>query len=701
MIEQVRVKNFRRYRDASVKLGGGVNFVDGENNVGKTSLFYAIEYGLFGKVEGFKSQVGLMRPGARAMGVEIVFVGRDGQRYLLQRVHAYPPRAKKNLEGHFTLKRISEDGQHTYLLASDFQDREEHLTLKLQELTGLTRRLFGVAVNMRQGEIARILEGAAQLDIVLGVTAAVVAEEELRAVALELEKEAATLPVLQESVRRLDEERQGLMGRIGSLEAEEATASQQVTALNQERAAVSARRALLEPLVRALSSLDSSLSAQQQQQGRLVAEQERLVELEQQTGGSAAVQAQLSTLEAGIAARAVHIKAENTTLAAKEAERRQQDTTRGDLSGRIRRRKALPTGGDATCEACGAPIDAAHNAREVARWEEELATIEAATRGIEAEITTIRQQISALQQQDREDGLYVSRLKGQADQLQSQQASVEKRAAQLVEAEAATRTAAERCRGAVESVLPSFPEAPLQTLPDAPDALRSAVAGAIDRLRQDLVAADARLEAEVRAASARLSRAEQELRQLRARQADVERELASIQAKIRELEVKKARAERLRRLSAGFKGLQVQIREQASAALAQDTHLLHQKLSGQEDEFTALSIDPVRYSVQVVPRDVGEEVPAALYEGGGHRLLLGLAFRLAVVRLVGHCPFVLLDEPTYGLDRHRLTALLERITGLGVVGQMLLITHQPMGDAVGRRIRVRREGKESVIEEVA
>ena len=36
------------------------------------------------------------------MGVELVFVGRQGGRYLLQRVHQMPPRSKKTLDGHFT-----------------------------------------------------------------------------------------------------------------------------------------------------------------------------------------------------------------------------------------------------------------------------------------------------------------------------------------------------------------------------------------------------------------------------------------------------------------------------------------------------------------------------------------------------------------------------------------------------------------------
>ena len=97
--------------------------------------------------------------------------------------------------------------EQRYLLASDFGDTEDKLALKLQELIGLTRRLFSVALHMRQGDIAAILDGARQLDIVLGVTAASMAEEELRQLALEFEKESAGLPVLLERLRSVGAER--------------------------------------------------------------------------------------------------------------------------------------------------------------------------------------------------------------------------------------------------------------------------------------------------------------------------------------------------------------------------------------------------------------------------------------------------------------------------------------------------------------
>ena len=144
MIERIRLRNFRRHRDATLRFQPGLNFIEGPNNVGKTSVFYAIEYAFFGRVDKFKTIRSLMQPGKRSIGVELAFVGKTGERFLLQGVHVMPPKSKKTLDGHFTLKAISDDGE-SYLLASDFGDTEDKLALMLHELTGLTRRLFSVA----------------------------------------------------------------------------------------------------------------------------------------------------------------------------------------------------------------------------------------------------------------------------------------------------------------------------------------------------------------------------------------------------------------------------------------------------------------------------------------------------------------------------------------------------------------------------
>ena len=74
-IQTIRLRNFRRYEDETVELRDGLNFLEGENNAGKTSVLYAIEYALFGRVGSLVAS-SLMRPKTRTVGVELCFVGR-------------------------------------------------------------------------------------------------------------------------------------------------------------------------------------------------------------------------------------------------------------------------------------------------------------------------------------------------------------------------------------------------------------------------------------------------------------------------------------------------------------------------------------------------------------------------------------------------------------------------------------------------
>ncbi len=150
MITKLRLKGFRQYRDQTVEFRSGLNLITGPNNAGKSTLFYALEYALFGNVGGYRSPAALMHPEERTLGAELVFQGRDQRTYRLQRIHEKPPRSRTKVVGHFTLKvRDNEDDADAelYVLSSDFRDHEEALALKLFELLGVTKRVFETAVH--------------------------------------------------------------------------------------------------------------------------------------------------------------------------------------------------------------------------------------------------------------------------------------------------------------------------------------------------------------------------------------------------------------------------------------------------------------------------------------------------------------------------------------------------------------------------
>jgi len=697
MIRTLRLKGFRRYADETVSFGPGPNFVEGENNAGKTSILYAIEYALFGRVDGFKTMLSLVSPGARGLGVEMVFDARDGKTYRLQRAHLLPPRSRTKVVGHFTLKEVAEPER--YVLSSDFQDHEEDLAQKLQELLGITRRLFQVAIHMRQGDVPRVLEGAPELDIVLGVTAAVVASEELRAQALEIEKEVAALPVLEESIRRLDEERTKVAERLASVEDDVARAQERAKELGRAVDGFAKADAARAPVVALQRTYVSAEDA--------VREASRAHRDQLERVGAAAGEGGRARCEAEVAAsaertRMLHekrreLEARSTAL---EKERSELDLARGDLTGRIHRREPLHEGAQCEsprCEVCGAAIDRDRSARELDAWKQKLSEVDSRSKTALDALDALSQELRALASEERETAVEEAHRRARLSEIDASEEEAGRRKTTL---ERATDVRDANARDLRAALLELAKVTPIEF--DTGD-LGASLGQSLADLAATMAERRGRAEAERDGAAALAGRAESERASLGGRVAEIDRELAGLRAKTAALSDKAQKAERLRRLSEGFKELQTELRQRASVTLAADTFALHAKLSVGDDrphEFARVIVDPAKYSVDVVPKHLEAEVPAALYEGGGHRLLLGLAFKLAIARIVGRVPFVLLDEPTYGLDtRHRAT-LLDRIADIGVADQILVITHETMGHVSGRRVRVSRDGSVSRVTEV-
>ncbi len=176
MLITLKLTNFRRHASLELEFEPKFNLVSGRNNAGKTTIFYAIEYVQFGTVPGFKKLASLVSFGKKNMAVELVFQGRDEQVYKLVRSHSFTAKAAK---GTFELCKSSEkipkhleEAKWELVISSQNKDKETDLSLKLNELLGISRRFFETAVHFYQGRIPDILGGSPKLDIVFGITAA-------------------------------------------------------------------------------------------------------------------------------------------------------------------------------------------------------------------------------------------------------------------------------------------------------------------------------------------------------------------------------------------------------------------------------------------------------------------------------------------------------------------------------------------------
>lgn len=613
MITSLRLKGFRRYVDERLSFEGGITFIDGENNAGKTTVFLAIEYALFGTAGGIRSPIALLQPGQSGLGVEMEFTGKDGKRYRLQRVHSKPPKARTKLVGHFTLKALDADGANgaeRYLLSSDFQDHEDALALKLQEITGISRRVFELAVHVRQGEVASILDGDVKLDIALGITAASSANEEFRALALEDEQATASLPTLEASLAHVEKER-------ALLATDDAKAKTSIAALEAKVAAA-------EKILLSLPEVDED--------GEHDSDDDDEDEDDDEHDDDDAA--------AGLPARArARVKAsKDGGEDEEEAEELEIDPKlireHAELQGRVNRREKLLKSGvkSAVCEHCGQTIDTTKANSELAEWNKELSALE--------------------------------------KKLENEHARVEKEEERREKEREKKERAREAARKKAEAE------------------------------RMEIERKRAKAEAERDAASEQLEEQRDALAQKVERLSETEREVARLQVEVASLATRASRAAKLRTLAAAFKEMQEQLRTKAAQELALAVQRIHKALSD-VDEIAHVEIDPVRYQVLVTPHDVGVAMPASVAQGGGHKLLLGLAFRLALIERLGPFPFALLDEPTYGLDAKRRTALLGRVAGLGMVPQILLITHQDMGDVKGQRLVIERGVKTSALKKAS
>ena len=126
-----------------------------------------------------------------------------------------------------------------------------------------------------------------------------------------------------------------------------------------------------------------------------------------------------------------------------------------------------------------------------------------------------------------------------------------------------------------------------------------------------------------------------------------------------------------------FNEVQNIIRQNASKVLEKKILSIHKNLSA-DDEFEKVNIDSENYSLSVVPKgfESDEFYPAMVYQGGGHKLILGLSYKIALGDLIGAPPFLLIDEPTEFMDSNNRITLLSNLSSLSDKSQVLLITHQ-------------------------
>ncbi|MHA1682414.1 MAG: AAA family ATPase [Promethearchaeota archaeon] len=705
MIESIHMVNFRRHRNLKITLDLASNLIHGRNNSGKSTIFYAIEYCLFGSVSGFKRISQLATFKAAHVGVELVFTSRGGGRYRLQRVHNFKGK-KRSAHGMFTLKEITstldESGnpEEKYLLASEFGDREEKLNLRISELIGMSKRYFETVVHFEQGSIAGILVGSMNFDIVFGITAANILESAFKEKALGLEKETGRIEQMNVLIDKLRDDRKAMDAAMAR-EGENLIKYEKDLSISKAQLfRISWATSAIEEVANAGHLLDQASRKLDKQSVKFETLENGLTKLQEKAGGVEKIRASISEKQARASTLDEARHAADVERHEYQENIRKLEQEKGDIDGMLKRRRS--SAGSPTCEYCGAPIDPESLQGDILSLESALSGIDRKIREIEGGLGHAIKRGKELEQEKSTIEREIAQLQSNVKQLEAMEGEVNRARTALQAARDDEGTMSKNLvvvfdgfrksirdftvddiqstmpdslkvlLGKLEHEIPEIPEIAATASDERVSWIREITAS----LEKAILQWSAGLNATMTMKECQISESKANVEFIKAQIKQVDRELANYERKLKYLLKKQDLAEQYRTYQSIYRSVQQVIREKAATTLGTLVLEHHKKLSV-DDEFDEIAVDNRDYSITFKPKNTpGDEMyPASVYQGGGHKLILGLAYKFAIGELISTPPFILIDEPTEFMDDANRIRLLSNLNAISSNSQVLLVTH--------------------------
>ncbi|UCH37894.1 MAG: SMC family ATPase [Candidatus Bathyarchaeota archaeon] len=160
MIEKLILRDFKSHTNSEIAFYRGLNIFLGEVGAGKTSIFEALSFALFGRYAGSINQSGLIRRGAKQAEISLTFSTRSG-RYKIDRI-VYPKKTQQ-------AKMWAFDGEWKLAV-----EGAASVAKSVEEILNVDTSTFLAAIYASQGEIKEMLETQAgkrreRLDKLLGI----------------------------------------------------------------------------------------------------------------------------------------------------------------------------------------------------------------------------------------------------------------------------------------------------------------------------------------------------------------------------------------------------------------------------------------------------------------------------------------------------------------------------------------------------
>jgi exonuclease SbcC len=689
MIESIRVKNFRRHKDLRLEFDEKFNLIHGRNNAGKSTIFYAIEYCLFGSVLGFKKISQLAKFKSKDIGVELIFKVKNGDQYKLQRMHKITGKSR-SAKGVYTLKQFQDDSE-SYVLSSDFGDHEEKLSLKIKEISGISKRFFETGLHFQQGSTSEILIGSSKLDIMFGITAATTLADVFRARALEFKKEAINIETLKITFKQSKKDKKEQDEKLHTQEKKLQELQTDINVKEKDLMSFKSFKNSVEHISKYVESFNKVTKTRDDIKIREEMVSKEFEECIQKYGEKSEFSSKLEAMNK----EGQQIMEKISTLDKKtetfQSTFRDIEREKGDIEGILTRREE--TKDKPLCEYCGASIDPKKIVKEVKSLKEKLNEFDSVIKDTEVKENETKKQIEELREKVKESDTLLTTLKTQLERFSELESKREefKKELEIVEKDVSnerenliknflsTKQNIEKEISKMEK--DEFANSLTQVVKKMEvkenDLTLENIVKVRDELNELIISKISKLTTTIDHLTSQQKEITDSINEMKTKILELDKQIAFIGKEISHLQKKELLSQLYKDYQNIFTDIQSIIRKNASNILSEEILDIHQTLSS-DDEFEKISIDSDDYSLSIVPKgmDIGESYPAAIYEGGGHRLILGLAYKIALGRLIGSPPFLLIDEPTEFMDTDNRGNLLSNISSISEQTQVLLVTHQ-------------------------
>ena len=148
------------------KAGHGIFLITGDTGAGKTTIFDAIAFALFGESSGRKRDGSMMRsqyaPDERETFVTLVF-SQKGERYQVRRRPSYLRLSRrKNKNGEYTTVQVTAQVSLILPDGTEYPGGIREINQKLQELIGVDYGQFSQIAMIAQGDYLRLLHASSR-----------------------------------------------------------------------------------------------------------------------------------------------------------------------------------------------------------------------------------------------------------------------------------------------------------------------------------------------------------------------------------------------------------------------------------------------------------------------------------------------------------------------------------------------------------